>query len=207
MTGGEATVVDEQQWRGTVNGVLYQTQFAPTLDDDELVATGATQLVEQPLFEQPPEVTLAALRAALSSGQPLTGGIPQPHDEASVRTFLTRLADRLEATRPWPVQPYPVLSWQDRPEALTAPAVARISYDWRPAADRLRTNAEQADDRAVVVLELATGDVLAVVDDWDLRSGLRDGQSMLLSASPDPAGVIEAFKTATGFTAEEVTPV
>ena len=200
-------MVDEQQWRGTVNGVLYQSQFAPTLDDDKLIATGATRLVEQPLFGQPPQVTLAALRAALGSGQPLTGGGPQPHDEASVRIFLTRLADRLEAARPWPVQPYRVLSWQDRPEALPAPAVARISYDWRPAADRLRTNAEQADDRAVVVLELATGDVLAVVDDWDLRSGLRDGQSMLLSASPDPAGAIEAFKAATGFTAEEVTPV
>jgi hypothetical protein len=198
--------VDEQQWRGTVNGVLYQSQFAPTLDDDELVATGATQLVERPLFGQPPEVTLAALRAALRSGRPLTGGIPQPHDEASVRTFLARLADRLEATRPWPVQPYRVLSWQDRPEVLDAPAVARVGFDWKPAADRLRTNAEQADDRAVVVVELAGGEVLAIVDDWDLRAGLRDGQSVLLSASDRP-DILDVFRTATGFTAEEVTPV
>ncbi len=201
-------MVDEQQWRGTVNGVLYQTQFAPTLDDDQLVATGADQLVARPLFGQPPELTLASLRAALASGAPLSTGIPQPHDEASVRAFLIRLADRLESTRPWPTPPYRVVPWRDRPEVLDAPAVARISCDWKPAADRLRTNAEQADDRAVVVVELAGGDVLAIVDDWDLRSGLRDGQSVLLSSSARPAAdVIEAFRTATGFTAEEVTAV
>lgn len=195
-------MVDEQQWRGTVNGVLYQTQFAPTLDDDQLVARGAGELVERPLFGQPPEVTLASLRAALGSGAPLSTGIPQPHDEDSVRAFLTRLADRLESSRPWPVPPFRVLSWRDRPEVLAAPAVARVALDWKPAADRLRTNAEQADDRAVVVVELATGEVLAVVDDWDLRSGLRDGQSVLLSAGGP--GVVEAFRAATGFSDSEV---
>jgi hypothetical protein len=201
-------VVDEQQWRPTVNGVLYQTQFAPTLDDEALVAMGAEQLVSRPLLGRPPEVTLDALRSALASGAPLTGGIPQPHDEASVRAFLTRLADRLEADRPWPTPPFRVLSWRDRPEVLEAPAIARVGYDWKPAADRLRTNAEQADDRAVVVLELDTGDVVAVVDDWDLRSGLRDGQSVLLSGSARPAAdVVEAFRAATGFTPDEVTPI
>jgi hypothetical protein len=199
-------VVDEQQWRGTVNGVLYQTQFAPTLDDEQLVATGAAALVERPLFGQPPEVTLAALRTALASGAPLGTGIPQPHDEASVRAFLTRLADRLEASRPWPVPPYRVLSYRDRPDVLSAPAVGRVAFDWKPAADRLRTNAEQADDRAVVVVELAGGDVLALVDDWDLRSGLRDGQSVLLSSSSRP-DLVEAFRAATGFTDSEVSPV
>jgi hypothetical protein len=201
-------VVDEQQWRPTVNGVLYQTQFAPTLDDEALVANGAEQLVSRPLLGRPPEVTLDALRSALASGAPLTGGIPQPHDEASVRAFLTRLADRLEADRPWRTPPFRVLSWRDRPEVLRAPAIARVGYDWKPAADRLRTNAEQADDRAVVVVELHTGDVVAVVDDWDLRSGLRDGQSVLLSSSARPAAdVVEAFRAAAGFTPDEVTPI
>jgi hypothetical protein len=197
--------VDEQQWRPTVNGVLYLTQFAPTLDDEQLVARGAEQIVARPLVGRPPEVTLEALRSALASGARLTGGIPQPHDEDAVRSFLTRLADRLDSSRPWPVPPFRVLSWRDRPEVLDAPAVARVAFDWKPAADRLRTNAEQAGDRAVVVVELATGEVLAIVDDWDLRSGLRDGQSVLLSASDRP-DVVEAFRTATGFTAAEVAP-
>lgn len=199
--------MDEQQWRGTVNGVLYQVQFAPTLDDDSLVASGAEQLVTQPLFGQPPAVTLEALRTALASGSPLSTSIPQPHAEASVRTFLSRLVDQLEAAAPWPVPAYRVVSWRDHPEALDAPAVARISYDWKPAADRLRTNAEHADGRAIVVLVLATGDVLAVVDDGDLGSNRRDGRSKLLSSSARPAEVIEAFRAATGFTGEEVTPL
>lgn len=198
--------MDEQQWRPTVNGVLYLTQFAPTLDDERLVAKGAEQIVARPLVGRSPEVTLDALRSALAGGARLTGSIPQPHDEESVRAFLTRLADRLEASRPWPVPPYRVVSWRDRPEVLDAPVVARIAFDWKPAADRLRTNAEQADDRAVVAVELAGGDVLAIVDDWDLRSGLRDGQSVLLSASDRP-DVVEAFRAATGFTAAEVTAV
>jgi hypothetical protein len=198
--------VDEQQWRPTINAVLYQAQFSPTLDDEQLVARGADALVERPLVGRSPEVTLDALRSALASGARLTGGVPQPHDEESVRTFLTRLAERLEASRPWPVPPFRVLSWRDRPEVLDAPAVARVAFDWKPAADRLRTNAEQAEDRAVVVVELSTGDVLAIVDDWDLRSGLRDGQSVLLSASDRP-DVVEAFRAATGFTAAEVAPL
>ncbi|HST67715.1 MAG TPA: hypothetical protein VLM05_21270 [Mycobacteriales bacterium] len=198
--------MDEQQWRPTVNGVLYQTQFAPTLDDEQLVARGAREVVERPLVGRSPQTTLDALRSALASGKRLTGSIPQPHDEDAVRSFLTRLADRLEASRPWPVPPYRVLSWKDRPDVLDAPAVARVGFDWKPAADRLRTNAEQADDRAVVVVELSTGDVLAIVDDWDLRAGLRDGQSVLLSASPGP-DVLDAFRAATGFTDAEVTPV
>ncbi len=90
---------------------------------------------------------------------------------------------------------------------LDAPPVARVALDWRPAADRLRTNAVQADDRAVVVVELAGGEVLAIVDDWDLRGGLRDGQSLLLSSSPSPADAVEAFRTAAGFTADEITPI
>jgi hypothetical protein len=198
--------MDERQWRGTVNAVLYQTQFAPTLDDDQLVATGVHELLTRPLFGQPRELTLASLRAALASGERLGTGIPQPHDEASVQTFLTRLVDALEAARPWPTLPYRVVSWRDRPEVLDAPAVARVGYDWKDAGDRLRTNAEHTGDRAVVVVELTGGDVLAIVDDRDLRSGLRDGQSMLLSSSTRP-DLLEAFRAATGFTADEVTPV
>ena len=108
--------------------------------------------------------------------------------------------------KPWPVPPYRVLSWNDRPDVLDAPFVARVGYDWKPAADRLRTNAEQSEDRAVVVVELAGGEVLAIMDDWDLRSGRRDGQSVLLSASDRP-DLVELFRAATGFTADEVTPV
>ncbi|HEY6745767.1 MAG TPA: hypothetical protein VI357_08600 [Mycobacteriales bacterium] len=198
-----------EQWRGFVNGVLYMVQFEPTLDDDRVVAERAGRLVAQPLFDRPVGDTVDGLRAALASGEQLTGAIPQPHDEAAVRTFLGRLADRLEALRPWPAQPYRKLPVHSHADVLAGPVVARLSYDWKQAADRLHRGIERADDRAVLVLQLETGDVVAVVDDWDITpAGHRDGQSALVSGSArPPAEVIDAFRAATGFTAEEVTPV
>jgi hypothetical protein len=203
VTGG-------QQWRGAVNGVLYIVQFEPDLDDGQVVADRAAQLVAQPIFDQPVQQTVDELRAALASGAQLTGGIPQPHDEATVRTFLGRLVDRLEALRPWPRQPYRRLPAHRHRDVLDAPVVGRIGYDWKQATDRLHRGIERADDRAVLVLELDSGDVVALVDDWDITpaGGLRDGQSVLVSASPKPAAdLVAAFRAATGFTAEEVTPV
>lgn len=198
------------EWRGVVNGVLYLVQFEPTLDEEQVVAARADQLVAQPIFDQPVAETVAALRAALASGERLSGGIPAPHDEATVRGFLQRLADRMEALRPWPAQPYRKLPAHTRPELLTAPAVGRITYDWKRAADRLGRSIDRADDHAILVLELDTGDVVAVVDDWDITQsgGRRDGRSMLVSASPKPpADLVAAFRAATGFTPEEVAAV
>lgn len=96
----------EQQWRGVVNGVLYMVQFEPTLDDESVVPARAEQLVARPLFDLPVAQIVDALRTALADGRPLTGGIPQPHDETTVRTFLTRLVDRMEAARPWTPPPF-----------------------------------------------------------------------------------------------------
>jgi hypothetical protein len=203
-------VAGGQQWRGAVNGVLYMVQFEPNLDDEQVVADRAAQLVAQPIFDQPVQQTVDALRTALASGEPLTGAIPQPHDEATVRTFLGRLVDRLEALRPWPHQPYRRLPAHTHRDVLDAPVVGRIGYDWKQAADRLHRNIERADDRAVLVLELDSGDVVALVDDWDITpaGGLRDGQSVLLSASAKPAAeLVAAFRAATGFSADEVTAV
>ncbi len=198
------------EWRGVVNGVLYMVQFEPTLDDEQVVAERAGRLVAQPLFDRPVGDTVDGLRAALASGEQLTGAIPQPHDEATVRTFLGRLADRLEALRPWPTQPYRKLPVHSHADVLDGPVVAELSCDWKQASDKLHRGIERAGDRAVLVLQLETGDVVAVVDDWDITAtgGHRDGRSALVSASPRPAAeVIAAFQAATGFTAEEVTPV
>jgi hypothetical protein len=177
-------VAGTQQWRGAVNGVLYVVQFEPVLDE-QVVATTADQLVARPMFDQPVQRTVDQLREGLASGEQLTGVIPQPHDEAAVRDFVGRLVDRLETMRPFPV-----------------PA------NWKQAADRLRRGIERADDRAVLVLQLDSGDVVALVDDWDITpaGGHRDGESALLSASPKPAAeLVDAFRAATGFTADEVT--
>lgn len=190
-------------WRGVVNGVLYLVQFEPTLDDEQVVADRATHLVTQPLFDQPVADTLTALRSALASGRTLTGDIPVPHDETAVRTFLRRLADQIDARRPWPAQPYRKLPAHTRPDLLRAPAIAHVDHDWKRAADLLGRSIDRAEDKAVLVLQLDTGDVVAIVDDWDITAatGNRDGRSALHSPGPrPPADVLDAFRTATGLT-------
>ena len=200
----------DRQWRGVVNGVLYMVQFEPSLDDDAVVAARAEQLLAAPPFDQPVAELLSALRAALADGRPLTGGVPQPHDEATVRAFLTRVADRIDAARPWVPPPYRKLPAHTRPDVLDAPAVARIGFDWKQTADRLGRSIDRVGDHAVLVLELATGHVVAVVDDWDItaRTGARDGWSTLVTTSPErSAEVVDAFRAATGFGPADLTPL
>lgn len=201
-------MADAQQWRGAVNGVLYIVQFEPALDE-RTVGVTADQLVARPLFDQPVEETLDQLRAGLASGEDLGSVIATPFGEPEIRDFFSRLVERLDALRPFEVQPYRRLPVHSHSEVLTSQVVGRIAYDWKQATDRLRRGIERADDRAVLVLQLQTGDVVALVDDWDITpAGHRDGESVLLSTSPRPAAeVVEAFRAATGFTEDEITPV
>ena len=200
----------DQQWRGVVNGVLYTVQYDRDLADERVIADRAAQLVSRPLFDQPVQALVDALRAALASGEQLTGRIPQPHDESDVRTFLARLADRMEALRPWPHQPYRKLPAHAHPELLQAPAIALITADWKQAADRLRRTADHTGEHAVLALELDTGDIVAIVDDWDITpgGGRRDGRSTLVTTSRNaPAEVLAAFRTATGLSPDEAVPL
>ena len=95
-----------------------------------------------------------------------------------------------------------------RPELVDAPPVARIGLDWKQVSDRLGRSVDRIGDQAVLVLELAGGDVVAVLDDWDItaRSGARDGESTLVALGPGPADRLAgALVAATGLTAGEVT--
>jgi hypothetical protein len=198
----------DEQWRGFVNGVLYLVQFEPDLERSADSNRSVQRLIDRPLFDRPVQDTVDALRAALASGGQLTGGIPQPHDEAAVRSFLTQLVDRLEQLRPWPVQPYRMKSIRECPELLAAPVVGTLLLDWKQAADRLRRTAESVGADAVLVLVLHTGETVAIVDDLDQRREVaRDGRSRLLSATYQPVAVLQAFRSATGFTAQEVVAV
>jgi hypothetical protein len=91
------TATPEANARAVANGVLYIVQFDPQLDD-AVVERIARQLIERPLFGQPLSVTVAGLRLALASSEDVTGHLPQPHDEAASRSFLTRLVERLRGS-------------------------------------------------------------------------------------------------------------
>ncbi|MGF1429000.1 hypothetical protein [Kitasatospora sp. LaBMicrA B282] len=90
-----------EPWRGLTNGVLYVTQFG------ELDRAGADRIAGMivgggPLGDEDVAVQYERLRAALAGPDPITGAIPQPHDEAAVREFLALLLAGLDGLRPWP---------------------------------------------------------------------------------------------------------
>lgn len=82
-----------EEWRGLLNGVLYVVQFS-VLDSDEADRV-ARMIREQPLFGWSVEQQYDALAAALASDADLSTGIPQPHPDAAVRTFLRDVLARL----------------------------------------------------------------------------------------------------------------
>lgn len=203
-------MIDDERWQGVVNGVLYSVQFEPDLAAEGVAATWATRLLARPVFDLPVGETVAALRLALAGPGRLSGGVPQPHDESSVRAFLAELIDRMEAARPWPTPPYRSLPVHEHLEVLGATAIAVLGYDWKDASDLVGRNFQFVGTHAVLVLELDSGDVVAVVDDEDLapRTSHRDGCSTLVTTSRRPPGdIVAAFRAATGLTEVIVLPV
>jgi len=83
-----------EEWRGLLNGVLYVVQFSPVLDSSEADRV-ARMIREQPLFGWSVQRQYDALAAALASDADLSTGIPQPHPDAAVRTFLSQVLTRL----------------------------------------------------------------------------------------------------------------
>lgn len=82
-----------EEWRGLLNGVLYVVQFS-VLDSAEADRV-ARMIREQPIFGWTVEQQYDALAAALASDADLSTGIPQPHSDAELRTFLRAVVTRL----------------------------------------------------------------------------------------------------------------
>jgi hypothetical protein len=195
-----------EMWRGVSNGVLYNIQFASSLDD-ELVDRGARSLLTEPLFHLTPEEEYDALVRALESDETLTDFIPVRHGEREYRDFLRRLVARLDALRPWPELPYRVLHISAWERFGSARPVARIRMGYVKVQERLHGIFEQVPDnrRHVVLLALKDGPEVALVAPWWPDS--RD--VALLCREPDlsPAAVVGAFCEATGIEPEKVTPL
>lgn len=130
---------------GLVNGILYSTQFVKTLDD-EAVEWIARALLEEPIMHLSPEQEYDAIVAALRSDEPLTGRIPQPHDESTVREFLGRVVRRLDALRPWPELPFVRLSPDHRTEFEGTRPIARVRVPILDIQTRLRDLFHRLDD-------------------------------------------------------------
>ncbi|WP_328296962.1 hypothetical protein OG389_03490 [Streptomyces sp. NBC_00435] len=89
---------------GPVNGILYNAMFRKACSelDEEPVRRFALALREEPISPRPLSVQAAGLREAVASGAALASAFTpypaqRPYAESAFRTFLTRLADALDA--------------------------------------------------------------------------------------------------------------
>lgn len=193
------------QWRGLVNAVLYVVQYDRTLDD-QTVDRVTRLLIDDPLLGLTSDEEYAALTEALRSGEPLTGDISQPHDEAATRDLLARVLQRMDALRPWPEQPFRRLDIAEWERFSDARPVARVHVWYVQAQERLRKGFDPIKSgRDVLLLRLASGTEVALVTPWWIGSD----DLALLQNTPgrSPQEVIAEFATATGFGGDEVTPL
>ncbi|MGV9215130.1 hypothetical protein ACTFTM_24990 [Micromonospora sp. RB23] len=85
-------------WKGTINQILYGLMFTPQLSD-ETADQMAAAMVERRYFGAGPDAYADAIAQAGRYDGPLTDEIETPHGETAFRDFLGRLGSRLEALR------------------------------------------------------------------------------------------------------------
>ncbi|MGI5460742.1 hypothetical protein ACQEWB_47775 [Streptomyces sp. CA-249302] len=191
---------------GVVVAVLYCTQFSRELDDSE-VERLAGMVLERPFYDLTVEEQYAGIQAALAAEVWDEDLSWQPHDETSVRDFLRRLLECLDARRPWQEPPMRALGFDRWEEYKHGVLLAHIRL-FAPSQDRLhsrlRTVPRDADGLRGVVLRLRSGDEVAV-----MAPPLPDGyDAVLMTVSPhrSAAQVIDAFVTHVPYERDRVSP-
>lgn len=193
------------EWRGLVNAILYTVQFERQLDEEAIDRVAHT-LIERPLLGLTPEQEYDALVAALRSDEPLTGDIPQPHSEAAVGGFLAGVANRMDGLRPWPEPPFIQLNISEWDRFASARPIARVHVWYIQAQERLRRGFDQVETgRDVLLLRLPSGAEVALVTPW--WAGSDDLALLQNTPGRPPQQVIDEFRKATGFGADEITPL
>ena len=99
--GDDAGSRDPRTWAGRINEILYGLLFKTHLDD-AVVEQMTRSMIERRSFGDGPAVYAEAIPHALAYSGPLNDEIETPHSEGQIREFLARLADGLDALKPWP---------------------------------------------------------------------------------------------------------
>jgi hypothetical protein len=198
------TTVDEQQWRGTVNQILYLTNYARELSDED-VEKFVGRMIEYDFFPSGPAAYREALAYVLASGEILTPtAVPTRHEEGPIRDFLTRVAAELDKRRPWPEPAMRKLDVTEWPAFAAAKTVAHIDAVPSTVGERLRNQFDEVPvgelKLPVLIVQLRTGEKVALMGSTDPKSrGVT-----LLALDGDPEDVIAHFSEFTGYPAEEV---
>lgn len=190
---------------GVVVAVLYCVQFSRELGESE-VERIARMILEQPIYDLTTEEQYASIKAALAEDSWERDLSWQPHDEPSVRDFLQRLLERLDALRPWQEPPFRSLGLDRWEEYKRGTLLAHVRLDFLPKDPlqvRMRPVPGDEHQLRALVLRLRSGDEVALV-----APPFPDDDAVLMAALPHrpAATVIEAFLTHTAYPRERVSP-
>ncbi|MFE2585441.1 hypothetical protein [Streptomyces sp. NPDC059378] len=189
---------------GMVGAILYCLQFSRELGDEE-VERISHMILEQPFYDLTAEEQYAGIEAELAAEAWERDLSWQPHDEPSVRDFLRRLLERLDALRPWQEPPFRSLGVGRWEEFKYGTLLAHVRLG-SLAQDQIHVRIVPGGEHGLrgLVLRLRSGDEVALV-----APPLPDGYEAVLMAVPPhrPAReVIEAFLIHTGYPRGRVSP-
>nr|WTB34935.1 hypothetical protein OG781_40580 [Streptomyces sp. NBC_00830] len=191
---------------GVLAAILYCLQFSRELGDEEVERISRV-ILEQPFYDLTTEEQYAGIEAALAVDAWKKDLSWQPHDEPSVRNFLRRLLERLDALRPWQEPPFRSLGLGRWEEFKHGALLAHVRL-YSPAQDQMHASLRTVpgDEHRLrgLVLRLRSGDEVALV-----APPLPNGDdAVLMAVRPHrPAlKVIEAFLTHTGYPRGRVFP-
>jgi hypothetical protein len=202
--------VDSNTARGLTNQILYGIDRVPDLSDEAALAACADSILNQRHFAYPAEDYAEAIDLTVRAGRLSTDAadISNRFSEDGLLDFLARLARHLDERRPWPRPAFVKLDVEQWNTFAHGKAIAQIdrptheingilnkSFDTVPAGE---------EKLPVMILELRSGDVVALMGSVDRRSTT----FALLQRDPgDPAEVIARFCEFTGFPPEDVVPL
>jgi hypothetical protein len=185
-------------WRPLVQQLAYAVDLGSP-HDDRTIDQLADAVIRQRVFSSPIAAYYDAAVAALRSGERLAEFGDQ--DEAGVRDVLSRLVDRLDARRPWPV---PAIQRQDPTrwtELTGAPVIARTPASEAQVRRKLNRSFDTVgtapDQSKILVLELRTGQLVGLRP----TGGFAD-PGVELVAHTDPATTAADFAELTGLELE-----
>lgn len=202
--------MDPNEVRGRMNELLYAIDSAPDLSD-KVAARLVDNMIEGRPFASTPVADFAdAIDQTLKAGalHPQTAEMSRRYSEPELLDFLRRVAERLDARRPWQAKRFTKLDvsrWASFDDTAVIARVERPTHQISAAVGFAFDHLQVGDDKLpVLVLQLRTGEVVALRGSTDLRS---TSFALLHHGQGKPAEVIDHFRKLTRFGADDVVPI
>lgn len=202
--------MDQNATRGLVNQIIYGIDQARDLTNKATAMRCADSIVNRRHFPGPPEWYAEAIDLTLRSGHlpEQTMEMTRLYTEAELLGFLSLLSDCLDELKPWPKPAFLKLDinlWGTFKDAKPIAKIVRPMHQINSILNDLFDQVPVgADKLPVMILELRSGDVVALIGSVEPRNST----FLLMPRDPgDSAALIARFCEYTGFLPQEVIPL